>query len=121
MKVEVSQSPLQTPSYIVRGQQRHVHGWSRNPEIARSNPAPATAKGAGDGAFPSLSADARQKLLPKFCREAETRDCRGVGRKHTRACERPAASGPITRRSRVQIPPPLLRSPLWRAFLFWAE
>jgi hypothetical protein len=40
---------------------------AHNPEVAGSNPAPATAKGAGDGAFCYLASDAVSRSTGGFC------------------------------------------------------
>ncbi len=42
---------------------------AHNPEVAGSNPAPATAKGAGNGAFRVSKCRRRPGLLPKLCRQ----------------------------------------------------
>ncbi len=54
--------------------QECVAGWSslvarraHNPEVAGSNPAPATGKALETGLFCSLDRDRRGKLLPNFC------------------------------------------------------
>jgi len=42
-------------------------GWSHNPEVAGSNPAPAIAKGAGNGAFPFRHIRLGRDFCPNFC------------------------------------------------------
>src|SRR5688572_10515882 len=60
---------------------------SHNPEVAGSNPAPATEKAPETGLFRSLTRDRRAKLLPNFCLDGLVRVRHGTGVSSGRALD----------------------------------